>query len=121
MEIHPAPPDASDDEQIWIPVHQFCTGCAQAFSRSEILLDKPWTDAGRTWFRSKALLQHLSRYRVSGYGGSKLWKLLRERGGTHEKVSIKGVDTQIWSVPEFQSQKEGFDVPKSITASTVPF
>ncbi len=115
MDTLPAPSDASADGQVWLLVEKFCNGLSPAKSKSEILLGKPWTDDGRTYFRSADLLAALARNRVSGFDGPRLWNLLRKRGGTHQpNVSLKGVDVNLWSVPEFPRQTEGHDVPESV-------
>ncbi len=97
-------------------VADFCTSRAQANSREEILLGKPWTNDGLTWFRVKDLTAHLDRrkYKVEL---AKLADQLKAIGAKNTKTStrIKGKPERLWSVPEFAKQTEPHDIPESIT------
>lgn len=106
-----APKDASVEGQFLAHVETFCTGRAQARSIDEILQGKPWTDNGRTYFRSTDLNRFLSQQQFRDLTKPKMWAILKRSGGTAQDLELKGKATKVWSVPEFGRQREPFDVP----------
>lgn len=121
LEVIPAPDDASPTGAVWDLVQSFCTGRAQALSRDELLLGKPWTEGGRTYFRSRSLQAYIKRNGISDLKPYDLWAILRERGGQHESMSLKGTDCRVWSVPAFVQQSEPFNVPQVVTEAPKAF
>lgn len=111
VEIHEAPPDASQEGQVWSYLERYCTSTSAARKREELLNDKPWTDAGRTYFVAghfKIWLEQQARLRIKE---KELWATLRKQNATHHFFNIKGRGINVWSIPMFSNQNEDFAVP----------
>jgi len=108
------PPDATLEGQLWHHLEAFCTGRATARSRDELLLGKPWhnPDDGYHYFRSYDFLRYLEQQRVRGVNERYLWAWLSREGAKHQFLNIKGKGINVWGVPAFPEQSEGFDVPR---------
>ena len=108
-----APSDAGSKGQLINYLEDFCTGYAQAQSRDEMILGKPWTDEKekRTYFRSADFQKFLQQQRFVGFDGRKLWNALRTLGAKHHQFHEKGKNIQCWSVPAFSEQTEDFSIP----------
>ena len=109
-----APADASPEGQFWDMVEKFCAGRAQALSISEIVLGKPFTDKGRTYFRMQDLLAYLAMHKFYEFKGPKIASMLRDAMAEHHFSILKGRPVNYWSLPEFAGQTEGFGVPEEI-------
>jgi hypothetical protein len=106
------PKDVSVEGQFMELLEAFCTERAQAQNRDEILLGKPWTEEGKTYFRLKDLLDYFTRQQFRDYGRNNIAARIRELGGGHHFFHIKGKGITVWFVPEHASQEEGFDLPE---------
>jgi hypothetical protein len=106
-----APLDASPVGQLLEMVERFCTGRSQAKDRGEVLLDKPWTENGRHYFRIMSLTEYLDKHGVREFKVHKITAILKEHGGKHEFWKVKGKGVNVWSVPEFEQQSEPHDTP----------
>ena len=115
------PADASPEGQFWNMVERFCTGRAQALALEEITMGKPFTDAGRTYFRLQDLMSFLSRNKFVEFKVQKVSSLLRDGGAEHHFANFKGKGTNFWSVPEQEKQTSSFDVPKNVRETGDPF
>ena len=107
-----APSDAGSKGQLINYLEDFCTGFAQAQTRDEMILGKPWTDNNRTYFRSADFQKFLQQQRFIGFDGRRLWNALRTIGAEHHQFFEKGKNIQCWSIPAFAEQTEEFSVPK---------
>lgn len=116
-----APMDASPEGQFWEMVEKFCTGRAQALTLDEIVLGKPYSDKGRTFFRMTDLLSFLTRNKFFEFKSTKIASMLKDAGAEHHFNNLKGRGVNFWSVPEFARQREGFDVPGDAQDSKDPF
>tara|TARA_R100001443_G_scaffold487_6_gene2025 strand:- start:4628 stop:6145 length:1518 start_codon:yes stop_codon:yes gene_type:complete len=108
-----APVDAGVKGQLLHYLEDFCTGYAVAQTRDEMLLGKPWTSEGRTYFRSSDFQKFLQQQRFTGFDGRKLWNALRSLDAKHHQFYEKGKNIQCWSIPEFSKQNQEFNVPKA--------
>lgn len=116
-----APPDASPDGQLWEMVEKFCTGRAQALSFDEIVLGKPFSSGGRTYFRMADLMSYLAMHKFTEFKSQKVSSLLRDAGAEHDFKIIKGRGVNFWHVAEFAKQAEGYDVPRDVEGGGEPF
>ena len=73
------------------------------------------TDASKTYFRVSDLVDYLTRNGFKEYARNKITSKLRQMGGGSHFFNIKGKGTNVWYVPEFQTQNEVFAIPKDIT------
>lgn len=107
-----APPDVSLEGQFEDLLSAFCTDRAQAQTRDEILLGKPWTDAGRTYFRMADLEHYLVRNRFVVWTRTQIMNKLRKMNGDSHFFNLKGHGVRVWWVPEFWKQTEAFETPE---------
>lgn len=105
------PEDATKQGQFWEQVQKFCTSKLKGRSLDELLLGKPFTEAGRTYFCSSDLMQHLAQQRFS-VTEREVFKWLRTKGVEHHFKVLKGKGVNCWSLPAFSEQTEPYDVPK---------
>lgn len=106
MVLIDVPDDASCAGQFWLLVESFCTARAQARTKEEILLGKPWLDRGRHYFRIQDLMDYLERKRFREFRLHKSAQVLKERGGEHCFMKIRAKGMNLWSVPEFEKRSE---------------
>jgi len=111
VNIVEVPEDASAAGQFWEMVESFCTGRVQAQSREEILIGKPWSDEGRTYFRVNDLLAFLDRQHFRDFKVHQIYAILRDKGAKHHFFNVKGKGINAWSITEFNQQNEEFDSP----------
>jgi hypothetical protein len=114
----PPPEDSSTEGQFWELLERFCNDRAQAHTRDEILLGKPFTEEGRTYFRTADLLRFLQQKQFKDYKVAQVAKVLKThkdgKACTHEFVNIGGKGVNLWSVVAFPKRADPFDVPDSI-------
>ena len=80
VEIVEAPDDASPTGQLMNIVEEFCLSQAQARTREELLLGKPFTEDNITHFRSSDLLKFLQQRRFTDINtASKVWKCIKRK------------------------------------------
>ena len=91
-------------------LQEFCTDRAQAQFRDELLLRKPWTEDGVTWFRLKDLSDYLTRNKFTHYNVGQLVQALTKLKGKNTKYNIKGRTVRVWGVPAYQQQDSAFDI-----------
>jgi len=111
VDVVEAPDDAGIEGQFMQFVEQFCTERGMAKSQDELIVGKPWLNKGRVYFRSTDLLRFLeqNRFRITSKSA---WAALRRRDAAHHQFQLKGKCVRCWSVPDFDRQDEGFDVPR---------
>ena len=106
-----APVDASPRGMLFEYLERFCMSRAQARTKDELLLGKPWTSAGSHYFRIFDFMQFLERNRFKEFKVHKVCSMLKEIGGEHEFFRIKGKGLNAWRVPEFSGQDTKFNTP----------
>jgi len=97
----------------------FCTSAMRARHVDELLIGKPWTDRGRTYFRFSDFLAFLDRRKFKHPGGHRVASMLKDRGGESEFLRLRGKGLSVWSVPQFK-EPEGLIEP-TVTTETPPF
>jgi hypothetical protein len=111
-EMEEVPSDATPEGQLSGHLTRFCTGRAQARTLDELLLGKPLTQDGRSYFIAADFLAYLQQQRVPGITERRLYAWLRGRGLEAKQQVLKGQKVQVWDVPAFEGQTEEFDVPQ---------
>ena len=102
-----APDDASPSGQLSYLLEQFCTTRAQARTKDELLMGKPWTDKGLTYFRSNDFRTFLTQQKFHDYRMNEIFAVLRDRHTILSKqFKLKGKCVRCWSVPEFVQQSD---------------
>ena len=113
-----APEDASPRGQLMYLLEQFCTTKAQARLEDEVLLGKPWTDNGNTYFRSHDLYKYLEQQKFKAYKEHKIYSVINEALNVQQvQKKIKGKNVRMWSVPEFVHHDEHHE-PARVPEST---
>lgn len=105
------PPDAGPEGQLWLHIEQFCTGKVQARAQEELSLGKPWTDGGRTYFRSKDLMKYLDQQHFREFKEKEIWAILRRHNASHHKLMIRGLCVGCWSLEAFERHTEDLTMP----------
>jgi hypothetical protein len=105
------PQDASIEGQFHDLVESFCTDRAQAQTKEEVLLGKPYTENGRTQFRLSDLEAYLQRHNFRYFSRPKITARLRDMNAEHSGANIKGRFVNLWAVPSFKTQLDPFDLP----------
>jgi hypothetical protein len=90
-------------------------------SLDEIVLGKPYTGEGRTFFRMQDLLAYLNMHKFWDFKGPKIASLLNDAHAEHGFKNLKGRGVNFWSIPAFVTQSEGFGIPKEIQGEEAPF
>ena len=121
VEEFAAPEDSGPDGEFWALVEDFCVSRAPALTRDEILLGKPWTEDGHTWFRAPDLRAFLERKKFRGgtkFGPHKMFAIVRRMGGGSDLARISGKPTRVWSVPAFARQDRPFETQDAASTRT---
>ena len=105
------PKDASIEGQFLDLLEVFCTDRAQAQTKEEILLGKPFTEDNQTLFRLSDLEAYLQRHNFRYFSRPKITARLRDLDAVHQGVNIKGRFVNLWGIPSFDSQTDPFNLP----------
>tara|TARA_R110002020_G_scaffold419970_1_gene629083 strand:+ start:5286 stop:6431 length:1146 start_codon:yes stop_codon:yes gene_type:complete len=105
------PKDASIEGQFQDLLEAFCTDRAQAQTKEEILLGKPYTEDNKTFFRLSDLEAYLQRHNFRHFSRPKITARLRDLGAGHSGQNIKGRFVNLWSIPSFNIQTDPFNLP----------
>ena len=106
-----APVDASPRGILFEYLERFCTSRAQARTKDELLLGKPWTEDDFHFFRIVDFMAYLERHRFYDYKVNQVCSMLKEAGGEHCFFRLKGKGVNSWKVPTFATQDEKFEAP----------
>ena len=107
-----APADASPDGRVWQLLEDWCTQYGSAKTREELLMGKPWTEEGFTYFRSADFQRFLDHQGLRDIKGRRLWSILRKHGARHGEMNVSGRFVRYWSVPSFDSDGSELDAPR---------
>jgi hypothetical protein len=104
--------DASPRGQLLEYLERFCTSRAQAHSKEELLLGKPWLHEGKHYFRLSDFMQYLDRQHFKEFKIHKITSILKEQlKGESQFFKIKGKGINVWSIQSFDYQSEAHDTP----------
>ena len=109
MEIIEVSNDVSLDGQFNELLESFCSDLAQASTREEVLLGKPYTEDGKTYFRIKDFKEYLIKHRFTELETNKIASKLRDLKANHVFWNLKGRGTNVWYIPEFEYREETLD------------
>tara|TARA_R110000751_G_scaffold248311_3_gene348085 strand:+ start:3373 stop:4884 length:1512 start_codon:yes stop_codon:yes gene_type:complete len=113
------PQDASVEGQFQDLLESFCTDRAQAQTREEILLGKPFTEDNKTYFRLSDLEAYLQRHNFRYFSRPKITARLRDLGAGHSGQNIKGRFVNLWGIPSFNIQTDPFNLPDFTGGSVI--
>jgi hypothetical protein len=106
------PAEVTPEGQLKGLLEEFCTSRVAGKTHDDLLLGKPWTNNGATYFRFRDFLDYLSRQGFKDMKANRIAMYLRDWGADKDFFNIKGKGVNVYVVKEFKRQSEGFDVPK---------
>tara|TARA_R110002074_G_scaffold370280_1_gene545123 strand:- start:155 stop:526 length:372 start_codon:yes stop_codon:yes gene_type:complete len=106
MEVIEVSEDVTIEGQFMELLESFCTDMAQANTRDEILLGKPYTEDGKTYFRIKDLKEYLVKHRFTDMETNRVASKLRDLKAKPKFFNIKGRGTNVWYIDEFEYKDE---------------
>lgn len=102
-----APEDSGAGGELLYYLRQFCTVFPQAETRDEIVVGKPYTEEGRTYFRSADFKKFLDSHHYRALTGTKLYAYLRRYGLQHHaQFWANGRNLTVWSVEAYEKVTE---------------
>ena len=104
------PKESSTEGHFMELLESFCTE-RPARERDELLLHKPWTNKGKTYFRLADLMEYLHRHNFKEYQRNRLTSKLKQLNGEPYFFNIKGKGVNVWYIDEFIAQDEEHDLP----------
>jgi|TARA_R110000824_G_scaffold1371_11_gene6955 hypothetical protein len=104
------PKESSTEGHFMELLEAFCTE-RPARERDELLLHKPWTERGRTYFRLLDLMDYLHRNNFKEYQRNRLTSKLKQLDGEPHFFNIKGKGVNVWFIEEFKAQTESHNLP----------
>lgn len=99
-----APPDASAGGELSYYLKQFCTVYPQAETREEILVGKPFSEDGHTFFRAADFKKFLETQHFRGLTGPRMFAELRAMGLNHKQMWVAGQNVLVWSVKQYTDE-----------------
>jgi hypothetical protein len=110
------PKDTGPEGHFLDLLQEYCNG-PQAVALKEILSGKPYTENGKTSFRTDCLMKFLERKNFRTYTGPQIGVVLKKHGAVNKFMRDNEKGRNYWEMPVFE--KDGFDgpleVPDSIT------
>lgn len=101
------PDDATLVGQVIEQLGNFCTSRVAGRSLDELLMKKPFTADGRSYFVVADFISWLIQHRFpTRIDERQAYLLLRDHDLQHHRSTLKGKEMGYWSVPEFQKQTE---------------
>jgi Primase C terminal 1 (PriCT-1) len=113
-EIH-VPPDATPEGQFAALLETYCTSRAQAMTKDEMILGKPWTEEGFTYFCLPYLKKFTDRNGFKDMRQNETVAAIRKLGAISKEIKIKGKSVRCWAIKEFDKAPDQLDMPKSVT------
>ncbi len=100
-------------------LEKFCTSKAQAKTKNDLLLGKPWNENGFYYFRLSDLVAYLERQHFKELKTNQIASALRDIGGESNKMRLLNKIIDCWSVPEFQKIEGIFKVEGIAETDTI--
>jgi hypothetical protein len=105
------PADSSPKGLMFNYLEKFCTSRMQAREQEGLLLGNPWTDQGFHYFRMIDFMAFLDRCRFNDFKVHQISAMIKEYGGEHQFLRLKGKGINVWKIPQFAIQDEAFKTP----------
>lgn len=113
-----APEDASPQGLLLEYVEKFCTQRAQAKTRDEILLGKPFLEDNTHYFRMSDLLAYLERNKFRDFKSNQVASILKNHlQGEPKFFKTKGKGINCWSIPEYYVDSKELELPQNLTVA----
>jgi hypothetical protein len=95
------PEDATAAGQLKEHLENYCTAMAKARKVEELLIGKPWTTNGRTYFKLSDFCAYLERKKFKDFAINKIAQVLKELGCETELMRLYGKSVSVWHAPQF--------------------
>lgn len=97
------PRESSSDGLLMAHVEMFVQQRAQARTKEEMLMGKPWfnKENNRHYFKMTDLMTYLDRQRFKEFKVHEVTNIIKRFGATHEFFNLKGKGTNCWSLSLF--------------------
>ncbi len=118
-----APEESGVEGELKWFLTEFCTNRPQAQTREEVLVGKPWSEDGKTYFRAADLKKFLLANNFRELVSAKLYAALRDIGVQHCQLAIRrGITIQVWYIttPQNVTMPEEDDDEPLVGAHHVP-
>ena len=79
--------------------------------KEEILLGKPWTTDGVSYFRLKDLKDYLNKHRFTEMDTNKIAARLRDIGADHHFWNVRKRGMNVWAIPAFEYEEMALEIP----------
>jgi hypothetical protein len=119
--LDPPPADSSTEGQFWELLEQFCCSRVQGRAWEDVLLDKPFADSGRTYFRTMSLLKALKKAQFKDLSTQEIAKILKTRKDDsgkpiceHSTKMIGKKFVNLWSIAGLAAPTGELPVPSEI-------
>ena len=106
-----APDDAGPLGMFKHYLRQFCTGAARTEAKDELLVGRVFIEDSKAYFRAADLMLFLDQRRFKAYDMRKAWGFIDSNSGGHGSFKIKGIETQVWWIPDFDMIDSDLDLP----------
>lgn len=106
-----APRDSSASGRLHFYWEQFLLNTPPAQERDELLLGRPFTEQGITYFRGNDFVRYLEMQGIRSDPRA-VWSALRSLGAGHGQFNLKGRNVQVWKVDFSALQDASFRPPK---------
>jgi hypothetical protein len=104
------PREATPRGQLWLHLEEFCTSRVSGKTHDDLLLGKPWTSDGVTYFRLKDFMGYLDRTGFKEFKLNRVAMMLHDWGAKKQFFNVKGKGVNCYAVKEFDNkQKLAFD------------
>ncbi len=90
------PEDAGPTGQLWEWIEGFTLQRANALTKEEVWLGKPYRAEGKVYFRSIDLFRYLDSHKVKYKSEQAVWQLLRHHGADKEAWHVRGKGVNVW-------------------------
>lgn len=115
VNIIEAPRDASPSGLLLEYLEKFCTQRAQAKTKEEILLGKPFFDGSHHLFRMSDYLNYLERNKFREFKQHQIASIIKnECSGEPRFFNIKGKGVNCWAIPEIKTSGLDLQIPDEI-------
>ena len=111
LNVIEVPRESSPEGQLIEFLESFCTGRVQGKEFSDMLVGKPFLHDGKHYFRLRDFKAFLDRNKFFDCKTNKITATIRDAGGTHHFMNLKGKGVNCWSIPRFDFQKDKLTVP----------
>lgn len=111
VQVVHVPKDSTPRGQLLEMLEMFCTQRAQAKTREDLLLGKPFLFDNRHHFRMKDFMAYLERMKFTELKRNRVASILRDIGARHDFWNINGRGVNLWIIRQYNYDEAALPVP----------